>query len=172
MKRLLIILALTLCIMGLSPAALAASPARSETAQIGNYLVDVGYSADPIPVEQDFTVTVTPHQAGEISSGTLNAKPGLGTDGIAKKVTLDTHSDGTLSATLSLAVRGAWQLVFTLDGSSGQGSGSTSITVASPDAIPVWLGWTIGLSPIIGVVIFAFFQRRYRRRLLAQAVTA
>jgi len=45
------------------------------------------------------------------------------------------------------------------------------ITIAAPGAIPsVWLGYLIGLSPLLGLAWFAWWQRGYLHRLRAEAL--
>jgi len=68
---------------------------------------------------------------------------------------------------LHLPVRGAWQVGIDLDGPAGHGSASLDVTVSAPNAIPPWLGWLIGLSPLIGCAWLTWQQWNYRRRLLA-----
>jgi hypothetical protein len=55
-----------------------------------------------------------------------------------------------------------------LDGPQGPGTGSIVVTVSAPGAIPVWLGWLIGLSPLVGLAWFGLAQRRHWRRTPSQ----
>jgi hypothetical protein len=48
-------------------------------------------------------------------------------------------------------------------GAAGAGRAETGIIAAAPGAIPVPVGWAIGLSPLIGIAGFAAAQRRWLR---------
>ncbi len=116
---------------------------------------------------QDFTVTVTSHEATALS-GTLVAQPGLGTDAIPthRAFVADSGNMHVLAVTMNLVVRGAWTLVMNLNGPRGRGSSSFDVTVTAPNAMPAWIGWTIGLLPLIGCVWLIWQQWRYRNTLL------
>lgn len=156
-----------------STPALAASsdtPARSETLQAGPYTIVVGLSNDPPIVDQSFTITVSSHETASLS-GTLLAQPGAGTDAIPAHtpLTADARKTQMLIGTLRLVVRGAWTLVVSLHGPCGPGSAHLDVTVTAPGAIPVWLGWIIGLLPLIGCVWLIWQQAQYRKSLLETA---
>jgi len=68
-------------------------------------------------------------------------------------------------------VQGAWRLEIEVNGAAGVGTVSLPIEVAGPPAIPIWLGWLIGLSPMLGLAWFAGWNRRYLRRLVRETVT-
>jgi len=161
---------LGLLLLFYSTPALASSsgkPAWSETLSAGPYTIVVGLSNDPPIVDQDFTVSVASHGAVPLS-GMLAAQPGPGTDALPAHTTL-TSTDGNtqeLTGTLHLVVRGAWTIVMDLNGPRGQGSASFNVTVTAPNAMPAWIGWTIGLLPLIGCVWLIWQQWRYRNTLL------
>jgi hypothetical protein len=146
----------------------ASSMPRPEALKAGPYSVQVTLSLDPPEVEKPLTVTLVTRNAAQLS-GYIMAMPGLGTDAITVRTALAvaSHTPNTLEGTLHLPVRGAWQIVIDLDGPSGHGSASLDVTVSAPNAISPWLGWLIGLSPLIGCVWLIWQQWKYRRRLLA-----
>jgi hypothetical protein len=145
-------------------------PAQSQTLVAGPYTIVMGLSTSQPIVDQDFTVTIVPRTAGTLS-GTLQAQPGPGTDGIIVRRTLlaDAASPQSLNSAIRVPVRGAWTLVVNLNGPQGTGSASMDIIVAVPNAIPPWQGWTIGLLPLVGFVWLIWRQWVYRRKLLKQA---
>jgi hypothetical protein len=115
-------------------------------------------------------VTVIPHDSSLRLSGRIFMVPGLGTDAVELHSQLSpTGQSNTLVGTVRMPVRGAWQIMIQLDGQRGTGEASFAVTVAGPGAIPVWLGWLIALTPLLGVAWWLWQQRRYRLRLLAQA---
>ena len=156
-----------------STPALAAShdqPAQSQTLVAGPYTIVMGLSTSQPIVDQDFTVTIVP-RASVTLSGTLQAQPGPGTDGIIVRRALvaDAAHPQTLNSGIRVPVRGAWTLVVNLNGPQGAGSASMDIIVAVPNAIPPWQGWAIGLLPLVGFIWLIWRQWVYRRTLLKQA---
>ncbi len=139
----------------------------NQTLQAGSYTVNMGFTPDPPQVSNTLTVTLTPHN-GQQLSGRVKAVPGLGTDAstITAPLVSEKGSSGVLTGTLTLPVRGAWQIVAELNGPQGQGSAQINLIVAAPHAIPLWFGWLLGLSPLVGVIWFFWQQGRYRRLLL------
>ncbi len=146
----------------------ASSMPRTEMLKAGPYSIEVTLSLDPPEVEKPLNITLVAGNASQLS-GSVMAIPGAGTDAITVRTLLAPagHTSNTLEGTLHLPVRGAWQIVIDLDGPSGRGSASLDVTVSAPNAIPAWLGWLIGLSPLIGCVWLIWQQWKYRRRLLA-----
>ena len=142
-------------------------PARSETLTAGPYTIVVALSNDPPIVDQDFTLTISSHEA-EPLTGTLTAQPGPGTDAIPAHATLnpDSGNSHVLTGTLHLVVRGGWHIFVNVNGPRGRGSASLDVTVTAPNAMPPWVGWIIGLLPLIGCVWLIWQQWRYRNTLL------
>ncbi|GAC1388567.1 MAG: hypothetical protein NVS4B12_02880 [Ktedonobacteraceae bacterium] len=142
-------------------------PVHSETLMAGPYSIVVGLSADPPIVDQNFTLTVSSHEATPLS-GMLIAQPGPGTDAIPAHTALTANIGNAhvLTGTLHLIVRGVWKLVLELNGLRGRGVASLDVTVTAPNAIPVWLGWLIGLLPLVGCIWLIWQQWHYRDTLL------
>ena len=142
-------------------------PARSETLTAGPYTLVVDLSDDPPIVDQNFTLTIHSQEATSLS-GTLTAQPGPGTDAIPAHASLtqDTGNTHTLTGTLHLVVRGVWNIIVDVNGPRGHGSATLDVTVTAPNAMPPWLGWIIGLLPLIGCVWLIWQQWRYRNTLL------
>ncbi len=146
------------------------NPAHSETLIAGPYVVEVAFSEDPPQVEQPLDVTVVAHNQVQLS-GSLTAKPGSGTDGVIIHAlfTLNQKQPWILTSSIHFPVRGAWHLIFALDGDKGHGTASIDVTVTAPNAMPLWLGWLIGLSPLVGCAWLVWQQWRHRRKLLRNA---
>jgi hypothetical protein len=144
---------------------------RTETLKAGPYSIEVTLSLDPHEVEKPLSVTLVTRDAFQFS-GYVTAVPGPGTDAIVVRAPLAPaeRTSHTLVGVLHLPVRGVWQIVIDLDGPSGHGSASLDVTVSAPNALPLWLGWLIGLSPLIGCAWLIWQQWQYRRRLLASRV--
>ncbi len=144
-------------------------PTHSETLTAGPYVIVLNLFQDPPEVEQPLDVSVV-CCAGAHLSGRIIGIPGLGTDGVIVRANLtpDAQQAGTLVGSIHLPVRGAWRLLVDLNGARGQGTASLDVTVTAPNAIPTWLGWLFGLSPLVGCAWLARQQWRYRRGLLSK----
>ena len=140
--------------------------ARTDPFAAGPYSVAVT-RADPVEVDHTtaFTLALTPPDGATVVAVTL---PGPGTPGRPGRATaVPGDRPGAYVVTASFPVRGAWVLVLDVAGPRGRGRAAVPLTVAAPGAIPQWLGWTIGLSPLLGLAVFLVAQVRTARRLRA-----
>ncbi|HEX7735829.1 MAG TPA: hypothetical protein VF458_13250 [Ktedonobacteraceae bacterium] len=142
--------------------------ASTQTLAAGPYIVDFSLSQNPPPVDTPLIVTVIPRQSGLRLQGYITTEPGLGTDATTQRFNLSAtgEASGALQTTIHVPVRGAWNLVLTLTGPQGQGTSKVSVTAAAPGAIPVWLGWLIGASPLVIVTFWIWRQHLYKRSLV------
>lgn len=149
------------------------SPASTHTLQIGPYVVDVNLSQDPPNTDQPSELTVVPHNTSLRLSGKVTVQGGLGNENTVPlhwNLSPVANSPSTLHATISMPVRGAWDVLIHLDGPQGSGDATPAftITVAGPGAIPVWLAWVIATAPLLGIAWLVWQQTGYRRKLAAQ----
>jgi hypothetical protein len=148
----------------------ASGPARTVTLAAGPYIVNVNLYQDPPVTDQSVEVTVVPQESGIQLSGRIVMMPGLGTDAVELHSQLSPMGQtSTLVGSVRMPVRGAWQIVVQLSGPRGAGEASFPVTVAGPGAIPVWLGWLIALTPMLGIAWLLWHQFRYRQKLVAHA---
>jgi len=174
MKRVRIITGLLIIyaiLLALTPGvAWAGGPARSETKAAGPYVIVVNLYQDPPYTDTPSMVTVVPQDSTLQLQGHIVEQPGLGTNATPLQSNLTATGDnhGTLKGTVRMPVRGAWNIVIELTGPKGSGSATVAVTVASPGAIPTWLGWLIGTSPLLFIAWWIWKQHRYRRTLLAK----
>lgn len=143
-------------------------PAQTQTLAAGPYVIDVNlYQSQPF-TDTPLEMTVVPHDPTLHLQGRILADPGLGTDAVEIRAPLApiTANSTTLRGAISMPVQGAWQIGIALDGPRGSGTAHFPVTVAAPGAIPVWLGWLIGLTPLLGVAWWLWRQHRYRRTLV------
>lgn len=145
-----------------------AAPAgtRTDAYPAGPYSITVT-RADPLEVDHAaaFALAVTPADGVGVVAVTL---PGPGTAGRPGRATTEPgRGPGAYVVTASFPVRGAWVLALDVAGPRGRGRAVVTVTVAAPGAIPQWLGWTIGLSPLAGLAVFLAAQVRTARRLRA-----
>lgn len=77
---------------------------------------------------------------------------------------------GGYAGELLLSVRGAWDLEVHVAAPGGVGMTRVPLSVTAPYVVPGWVGWLVGLSPLIGLAWFAWWQRAYLRRLKDEEV--
>jgi hypothetical protein len=143
------------------------APASTQTLAAGPYIIDFSLAQNPPPVDTPLVVTIVPQDHSLHLQGYITVKPGLGTDATPLRFNLSATSaaNGALQGTIHMPVRGAWNIVITLSGPRGQGDSQVAVTAAAPGAIPVWLGWLIGASPLTLVAFWIWRQNRYKRSL-------
>ncbi|MBV9119856.1 MAG: hypothetical protein JOZ39_04040 [Chloroflexi bacterium] len=150
-----------------------AGPARTANVIALPYNVVAEFYANPVRTGEAVTVTLR-QQAGSAAllgaSVTMTAIPAAGTDATSTRpLAMPADGQDAVSGRLSLATAGEWTLRFDISGPAGSVSASTPLTVTGPPAIPVWLGWLVGLSPgIAGLVAFGVWCGRYLAKLKAE----
>jgi hypothetical protein len=167
------VLAVGLLLLGCGSALAHGVPARQDERTIAGYHLLINQYADPARVEQALPVTVSAAPDGPSLDGaslSLVGRPGLGTDGVATRAVPlieEPFEPGSYAAEMTFSVAGSWEIEVQVDGPAGSGAARVPVVVAAPSAIPVWLGWLIGLSPLAGLAWFGTWNRRELRRLLA-----
>lgn len=143
-------------------------PASTQTLAAGPYIIDFNLYQNPPPVDTPLKVMVVPHNIDLRLQGSITVEPGLGTDATPLRFPLSALSGargGALQATIRMPARGAWNIVITLTGPQGPGVSQVAVTVASPGAMPVWLAWLIGASPLALLTFWIWRQHLYKRSL-------
>ena len=156
-------------------AALAAPPlGTAGTAPLvvaaGAYRLAVVLSSSVPTAGRPLDVLVERARGGPALTGvtvTLRGRPGRGTPGTATRAVVmrPAPDPGVLRGRVELPVRGSWDLVFYVSGPAGDGVGALGVTAGVAGAMPVWAGWLIGLSPLLGLAWFAWWNHGYLQRL-------
>jgi hypothetical protein len=151
----------------------AQGPVRSETLYAGAYRLRVDlYTEPPFTGRRyDFDVLVSAQPSADVGTVALTAAaiPAAGTNATEVTATISHSSPLGFTGHVTMTVRGAWNLRFTVSGPLGTNSVPLPLTVAAPTAIPIWLAWTIGLFPLLFLLAFARRQRSALSRLQRQA---
>ena len=101
----------------------------------------------------------------------LVAVPGLGTTAVQQRGHLVRIAGSVYEWEGDIAVptRGAWGLRFRVTRPDGSFKDTHyPMTVAAPNAIPMWQGWCLGLSPLLAFFAFGVWQARVLRRQLRE----
>jgi FixH len=173
-RLLLLIICIALLALPAAPVSTHEGSARTEELSAGPYLLSVQLYDDPVGVGQPLEITVRSLPGGPaLEDATVTGVPGLVTEATQTRETTmqqETAEPGSYVGEVSLPVRGAWDIQIRASGPAGEGTASVPVTVAVPGAIPVWLGWMVGLSPLAGLAWLAWWNRGYLRRLRAEEV--
>jgi hypothetical protein len=134
--------------------------------QTGPYALSLALYTEQPRAGQDLVFVLAPTPGGpHPRSVRVTVQPGLGTNATPTRaeLTVDPDNPAALAGAVRLSVTGAWLLEVVADGPAGEGRARLPLTAAAPGALPVWLGWVIGLAPLLGVVWFGWWQHRYLR---------
>jgi hypothetical protein len=143
------------------------SPLATQSAKIGPYQLLLSFYSLP-RVGQQLSMTIESKTHGvrlQFSHAVLNPAPS--TDAIPARVTIGPESDtpGVYNVSVTPSVRGLWLFHVTVSGPSGSFTGDIPINVLGPPAMPLWLGWLIGLLPLPVLIAFVWSQVRWRARM-------
>ena len=144
-------------------------PANIVWVDAGAYPLLVALYADPAPAGERLPLLISPAADARAKPTEVQvvARPGLGTNATATRGTFtpDPDSPGSFEGAVLLPVTGAWTLEIVVDGVAGEGRAYVPLTAATPGAIPLALGWALGLTPLAGVLWLGWWSHRYLRRL-------
>lgn len=154
--------------MGLSIAATlpGSSPARVVQVKAGPYPLTVSLYKDPANAGYALPFTISSPQAKALTFD-ASTVPDEGVDATPVHASLTATPNGA-QGTAEITVQGAWTLEVDVNGPAGSGTALVPINATAPPAIPLWLGWLIGLIPLYGLLLFLLLQRN---RKAAQTVT-
>ena len=82
----------------------------------------------------------------------------------AASFTLDPNVRDEVQGSAEITVQGMWDLLISVDGPQGQGVIAVPVMATAPPAIPLWLGWVIGLIPLFGLFAFLHLQRGHTEK--------
>jgi hypothetical protein len=154
--------------IGLSIAATlpGSTPARVVQVKAGPYPLTVSLYKDSANAGYALPFTISSPQAKSLTFD-ASTVPAEGVDATPVHASLTATPNGA-QGTAEITVQGAWTLQVDVNGSAGPGTALVPINATAPPAIPLWLGWLIGLIPLYGLLLFLLLQRN---RKAAQTVT-
>jgi hypothetical protein len=165
-QRVLLLVIVVLACLGLPGGAVAHDgvPETVERVQAGPYALELRYYSTP-RAGQNLLLLVVPLGGLEPEAVRIDVAPGAGVEAqpVRVRTAPDPDDPTATDALFAPAAPGLWVITIAADGAAGVGRAETGIIVAAPGAVPVPVGWAIGLSPLIGIVGFAVAQRRWLR---------
>jgi len=148
-----------------------ASPLATQSAAIGPYVVLLSFYSLP-RAGQSMNMTIEsgrPAEPLQFSNAVLHPAPGTDGNSIPAALTPNGESQHVFNVQVTPPVKGKWLLHLQLTGAAGAASGDIPINVDGPPAIPLWLGWLIGLVPLPFLLLFIAYQIIWRKKQLAHA---
>ena len=145
------------------------TPARVLHVNAGPHPLVVSLYKDPANAGYALPFSIAPQQD---SNGTLTynvfSVPAYGIHATPVRASLspDSNVHNGVQGTAEITVQGNWTLRITVTSSTGTDVAEVPITATAPPAIPLWLGWGIGLIPIYGLLAFLLTQRRRKKPLV------
>ncbi len=141
-----------------------ALPAKIVDAKAGPYDLEVDLIADIARAGQSYELMVIPRTAGLRLSAQLLPAPGLSATPLRAQVAPDPEVRGAFDVRfVDVTTHGDWTLLLSVDGPSGSGEVRLPLKAVLPPAIPLWLGWLVGLTPLYGLLWFALLESRRLR---------
>jgi hypothetical protein len=150
--------------MGLSLAATlhGSTPARVVHVKAGPYPLTVSLYTYPANAGFALPFAVAPQQpqTGPLTID-VTSFPGKGVDAtpIHTSLSPDANVRNGVQGTAEITVQGPWSLQVSVDGPAGHATVAVPLEATAPPPVPQWLGWTIGLIPLFGLLAFLLIQR-------------
>ena len=126
------------------------------TLNLYKYPADAGYAL-PFAITPQTQDTLT-YNVTSVPAHGIHATP------VRAGLTPDGHNG--INGAAEIPVMGNWTLHIIVHGALGTGSVDVPIVAVAPPAIPLWLGWLIGLIPIYGLFAFLLSQRRRKKAIV------
>lgn len=143
-------------------------PVKIVHVQAGPYPLIVNLYTYPAHASYALPFSIAPQQS---TNGTLTYDvTSIPDDGDAPATPVraslrpDANVQNGTQGNAEITVQGTWTLDIIVNGPAGQGQGRIPIVATAPPAIPEWLGWTIGLIPLYGLLLFLLLQRGHKRK--------
>ncbi len=143
------------------------TPVRVVHVNAGPYPLTVNLYKDPANAGYALPFSIAPQQG---ISGTLTydvfsvPAHGIHATPVRAGLSSDANVHNGVQGTAEITVQGNWTLQITVAGPSGTSVANVPIVATAPPAIPLWLGWLIGLLPIYGLLAFLLTQRSKKKQ--------
>ena len=141
------------------------APTARETVMAGPYALDVHFYGGA-RAGRELQLVVAPAGGDDRPAPdalTIVGRPGAGVSSTPQRARIapDPDRPTAYAVAVPLPVTGAWILHLAAAGPAGEGVGRLPIAAAAPGAVPVPVGWALGLAPLAGLVAFAVAQHRW-----------
>ncbi len=134
------------------------TPVRVVHVTAGPYPLTLNLYKDPANAGYALPFAITPQTQDQLTYN-VTSIPAKGIHATPVRAGLTPDGQNGVNGAAEIPVQGDWTLHVTVNGSAGFGTVDVPITAIAPPAIPLWLGWLIGLLPIYGLLAFLLSQR-------------
>ncbi len=146
------------------------TPVRVVHVDAGSYPLTINLYKYPANAGYAMPFSITPEQnvGGTLTYDVFTVPAhGMHATPVRASLSPDANVHNGVQGTAEITVQGNWTLQITVAGPSGTSVAEVPIVATAPPAIPLWLGWLIGLIPIYGLFAFLLTQRRRKKIVVA-----
>jgi len=140
----------------------ASAPIKTIDVRVGPYPMRVSYYSEARG-GKPLIFSIAPQESlGSPIEYRVTAVPGTTVNAVPIKAQIvpDPDQPGAVRGSVNLPVSGQWMLTIDVSGPKGRGDADVPILAGAPPAMPVWLGWLIGLLPAWLMIAFVIWQAR------------
>ncbi len=128
------------------------------TVNLYDYPANAGFTL-PFSIQAQPAQQIT-YSVFSVPTGDIPATP------VRASIGPDAHHMGGIQGDAEITVQGPWVLRIAVHGAAGSGTVDVPIVATAPPAIPLWLGWFIGVIPLIILLLFLVMHGRGRKHML------
>ncbi len=139
------------------------TPVRVVHVNAGPYPLTLNLYKDPADAGYALPFAITA-QTQDALTYNVNSVPAKGMHATAVRAGLTPDGHNGVNGAAEIPVQGDWTLHITVNGAAGPGAVDVPIAAVAPPAIPLWLGWLVGLIPIYGLFAFLLSQRKRKQQ--------
>ena len=140
------------------------TPVRVVHVAAGPYPLTLNLYKDPANAGYALPFAITPQTQSALTYN-VTSVPAKGIHATPVRAGLTPDGHNGVNGAAEIPVKGDWTLHVTVNGAAGPGTVDIPITAIAPPAIPLWLGWLIGLLPIYGLLAFLLSQRGRKKEI-------
>ncbi len=141
------------------------TPVRVVHVTAGPYPLTLNLYKDPADAGYALPFAITPQTQDQLTYN-VTSVPAKGIHATPVRAGLTPDGHNGINGAAEIPVQGDWTLHITVNGAAGTGVVDVPITAVAPPAIPLWLGWLIGLIPIYGLFAFLLSQRGRKKEIV------
>ena len=139
------------------------TPARVTSTTAGPYKLKVSLYKDPANAGFALPFAIAPQQpvtgmlnydVNSVPDEDVSATP------VHASISPDSAVPNGIQGAAEITVRGRWFLHVVVNGPSGKGEAWVPVTATAPPPLPPWIGWPIGLIPLIVLLVFLLTRHK------------
>ncbi len=141
------------------------TPVRVVRVNAGPYPLTLNLYKYPADAGYALPFSITPQTQDKLTYN-VNSVPEEGIHATPVRAGLTPDGRNGVNGAAEIPVMGNWTLHITVTGLAGTGEVDVPILATAPPAIPLWLGWLVGLIPIYALFAFLLLQRGRKQQIV------